>query len=1142
MNGELNAASGSSNSPQELRSNNDDDPSSSNSAPPPPSLDKLLTLPFALHLAPLPTLFYQAVPTDPSSRHPSTPSIHDDDSLHNQLRDPTIGSNLKLQPLVITPQPHDIETVSFLLQQSNALQAIRPFAQLIELLNRGDEDPHFKNLIEFFDARYESKTGRLQGTQEEEYEQMAKSNVADQQQPTRKTSVFRRIRTKTGGTQSTAASRKESSVHHRPSVSLGQSATLLKKNGLVITTASGSVARDDSVFEEDDDALDGRSSHLGSEDHQYGGRAFPTSPHSPHSPFTAHLNGHNTRAPRSAPHLVVPSRVNPSETRSIPFTIRLDLHNAGKGLCPPPPLPKVEAWRRLSASGTNSNSSRYTNNGNQVAAVTSPTSPPRNRSISIASHQGPSSAHPADGSGFSSGLRRVISPDSFRSGHSRYSSSDDQGSGSQGLARNASTEKSSTATRATSPTPPAPISPRRRGSTALGRLFTRRKKKGGSSVTADSQPEGASPTESNGLELVETSDLSIDRRGVPSLDIPLATASRRARSPSSAGPNTQDMTFSTDEVGSPHPATSGFSLDPVRENGYDDINYLQDETTALQLVDDDDPRSVEAALVPAVVAEGDKQPSSTTGGPSWAGEDVGDGQGSLPDLMSLFRGASDLALSLPKPVPKVEEEQQGSFSEKALGKQPVTTSEPNRGLKGSGSSSPARPRSRSRPLSPLQGESATPEGLYPPGSPITTRSKRSSVVSIPRLNDEAESQPQYEIQDEMDDNPFTKARLGQTTSEEEPWWPSGGVDPLPVAILSSFSLALGWKGILDLCYGEGSPVTMSGSDGGPLAALGRAVAAARAQEEGGGAESLQGSGLGSTTEALSSATSNQAEESGEPKRTWNDWHNLFLSLSKWIESYEQSRIQNGLSREIGFDPFLSPDSLPLVSQAQYSLTSGTLPSAITSDLSQQANGFRRRMGIPEGLPSNSDLLELGDYRWSRNKLGMESIATSLTLSSSSFVHYLEGLAHGSLTFESGWELDYLEALVLKSPIVAERFPPPISRAVTQPLEVTGQGKEHLNPTIPPMPSVGGSWSSKQWTCFLTQISPSRRQDQPLPTADQVEDSKVLILTPIISLQAWWSIIAIVHTVDEKFDLQILGPMEEWTGLEREDGRVGRVYI
>ncbi|PWN18659.1 hypothetical protein BCV69DRAFT_304405 [Microstroma glucosiphilum] len=1094
------------------------------------SLHKYITLPLALHIPPLPSLHYQAVPTSPSAAS-SEVSLHDThDTLEPQ--NATIGNNLRLQSLVLQPPPLDLDTISFLLDASNAAYAIEPFAQLFQLLDKADADPHFENLIAFFDARYDGKTGVLEGAEVLEDPRDHDHRLRSASGTHRQGVLGRMVSRRTGNASSRKASSAATSARSgRPSTSLGQSGTLLASLRRSGSVAAGSPmspieggnspvmlmgGEGESVFVDDD------------------GDAFAIASSTGHETYD--LAPANTAAatigpPRYAPHLVVPSRSEPGKARSVAFPVRLDLHNAGKGLCPPPPLPTSPTgggpreWSQQQPTSPTSPS---------YAAVDMGSSRSFSRGSRVRSPSQASGLEGGTGSGFTSSLKRIISPDSAISGHSGYSahSSDPQEDvGGTPLGPRSTHDSAGASSLGGKQQQPPPS--RRRTSTISRILSFRKGKKrepsfggsvfsgGGSSDVGGEDPSLMEEYESEEVPPVPP----VPAHLLPPLTIPNGREGQDA--------SQKSKVFSPLEEG-----MGGLVLSPT--SAAQATPTLGTAATTAQLSEDGQPygshllyTTDEGGLRSSSPPEdggGDEPAFASADGVTWAGAAAAEGGGALKDFLSLFREAAETALKLPA---KVEDHPLGSpstngnsaengngMSDKAKGKQPV----PAMTLSPMGTPSSER-------AAVGHGDSLFPP-VASPGASRRSSSHRSRRSVFGDMDSPALKSPGQETLHDLDNGDdeadlFTRARQGKTSNEVEPWWPSGGIDPLPVSILSALGLAFGWKGTLALCYGPGSPVTRGGK-GGELGALGRAVAMAAAERRG---------------EAFTDS-SNSAADAGKKNdcRTLSDWHRLATSISKWVELYEMTRIRSGLSREIGLDPTPAPGvaSEPLATQAQYSLTSGVIPAAVASDASRRSHAFRRRLGIPEGLPANDDGVELGDYRWSRSKLGPASAATSLTLAGASLAHYLGAIDGSDLSYSSAWELDYLEALVLKSPVIAERFPAPIGRAVALPIAEEQDGQYPRGKPCP-YPRPDGSFDASEWERWLRggKLEESQ-QGGGLKGGD--------VLTPAVSVQAWWACIAIISSStganDATIDLQILGKDEDWRDVacteEPEDS--GAVYI
>lgn len=815
----------------------------------------MVTLPFALHIDPLPSLHYQAVPRNSSDV--SLPSTAEEDPLElAQPRNSAIGNNLRLQPLIIQPPAHDLQTISFLLEHSRATEAVPHFAALLRLLATADDDPHFSALIDFFDARYDLQTGRLVG------------DTSTAPLPTRRPGRLARMVSRKRRT----SSNNNGSSASRPSFSLGQSGHILSP------TAEG----DELAVSLDDDTMSLAEEIMRARSPSGGGAA----------------------AGRTAPQLVVGAAAN----RSVIFPVRLDLHNAGKGLCPPPPAPILPRGRGASES---------------------------------------SGVRAGEGSG----LRRILSPGSDHSSH------DD----SHDLTRQTS---SGTAE-----------SKHRRSSTLQRILSSRRRSRrrdpsNGSAVSVESDAPPVPPIPSSPIE-DSMAALSFDSAGNP-------------LSPLGQGDSFDPVFLSSDEG-------HGGAFLPATKDG------LNNE---------------------------------------WAGSVSGS-----PDFLTLLRQASETALSLP-----------------------------------SSAASPSSPSAKAK------GKQAAEPGLEASHRPPSTKSS------------------QHDDDAEFEDNIFSKCARGETTEEEELWWPAGATDPLPLAILSALAPAFGWGGVFELCYGPGSP----GHASKQLRALGLAAAQANGRET-------------------------QSEDTSTHARSFADWQRLFSSMSRWVELYEMTRIRGGLSREIGLDRLetSTPSSSPSSAPAQYTLTS-SIPSSVVHDATTRSHAYRRRMGIPDGLPCQPDGFEPGDYRWSRQKLGSASVATATTLSAASLAHYFSAMAREPWVYEAAWELDYLEALVLKNPVIAERFPPPGARAVTalpapEPPS-PGDDRQHLLPRACPNPTSSGCMEVQAWREWLQGLEAGN------------------VVTPVVSVQAWWTCIALLNEAGPQgLEVQILGGGEDWREVRVGEGERG-VYI
>ena len=188
---------------------------------------------------------------------------------------------------------------------------------------------------------------------------------------------------------------------------------------------------------------------------------------------------------------------------------------------------------------------------------------------------------------------------------------------------------------------------------------------------------------------------------------------------------------------------------------------------------------------------------------------------------------------------------------------------------------------------------------------------------------------------------------------------------------------------------------------------------------------------------------------------------------------------------------------------------------VLGDATNRAHGFRRRAGIPEGLPLGPENEETIDYTWSRKRLSVEHFATALTISCDSALHYLGQLSSSKWLYRSAWELDYLEMCVFKSPLVAERFPPPGEAVVPFSQSYRpAPGTQDRSRTCP-NPDEAGAWNPDTWKQWLTSI---REGD---------------IIVPAIAWQAWWTLISVLNGADRtgrSYDLQVKSLEEPFEAL------------
>ncbi|MCO5589840.1 hypothetical protein L7F22_043809 [Adiantum nelumboides] len=265
-------------------------------------------------------------------------------------------------------------------------------------------------------------------------------------------------------------------------------------------------------------------------------------------------------------------------------------------------------------------------------------------------------------------------------------------------------------------------------------------------------------------------------------------------------------------------------------------------------------------------------------------------------------------------------------------------------------------------------------------------------------------------------------------------------------------------------------------------------------------------------------------------RSWQDWAELLRSISRWLVEYETTRVRNGMAGEYGHDILQGKVSSHVDSgfvesnfdmgKTKYmSRATYQVPRCVIKDALNKQNGFRRRHGIPEGLPIGPDGVEIGEYRWSRSRLSGNHFATATTLAANSLFHCLEQIATSDWTHASAWELDYMEMCVFRSPIVGRRFPAPGSKIVSssqtfQPDEKDEESRKRAMPC--PYPSAEGVWSSVVWRNWLSQVQNGN------------------IIVPAVSWQAWWTLIAVLNGgdgSDRALDVQLKAESEPFSALD-----------
>ncbi|TKY85521.1 hypothetical protein EX895_005683 [Sporisorium graminicola] len=749
------------------------------------ALHQLFTLAFALHLEPLPTLDYATVPYVKDAE-PSMGSNPEPENLR-------VGANTKLEPIYTRHLPHSVDTLSFLLNHTCAIDAVKPYSKLISLLDEADDDPEFRNLREFFDARYDDK-GSLVGADKEPRNRMRSiSRAASTKQSVRRPS--------------------HATEPRKPSfaASLG-GASALKLNWLRRNTQSDSPVHEAS----DDEDSHSKISSCG-----------PSNPAPPTAPYIR-----LSKRPRSSSISSSPSTSSASHHRSteydttnlVTFRIRLDLHTVG--LAPPPP--KLRSHRQADVSGLGlqrAGSGRSTassdwkkrrpsrsslsGGGAALKPVASPDS--------VASFGAVSAAADAD-SGFQQAAHSGFSEPSSISAtleanvnttKTRLAPSNE----TLGIATNADSHLSSITEGAvpsteqlTSPTTSG--KPARRPSMMSKLLDLGRKRSFLDRLTSDNQdarsaspapsqgddasghranfrsglqqhPDQATPSNEEALDLEEEDDdAAALRAGM--MQLSANDASLQARRRSSAGSS-----------GKSHAAArqTHHNLGPVQEDGMLDLTLVSSRSSAGTSYSEHVVPEESLGRRPSAGAA-----SAATKRRSAALMDGG-------DFLSLFRAASTLSLQSVQDSNQVTDDDGADVS--TPGQDSVRSSKHKQSNVAD------------------TGSTNTPSIRTPQVHPKTSSLPATPGKSVRSLDLDQSPNPYTSASNPIDASFKLGAALAQNNGEEqEAWWPCGDVDPLPISLSSALGEALGWEGIMHLCYGKGSRAAAEGNH----AALGKAAA------------------------------------------------------------------------------------------------------------------------------------------------------------------------------------------------------------------------------------------------------------------------------------------------------------------------------
>ncbi|UZJ56930.1 hypothetical protein CBS101457_006250 [Exobasidium rhododendri] len=1193
-------------------------------------LQNYFTLPFALYLRPLPHVSFLA---HQDSADSSESDFNDGASTSSKSNNYWAGTH-QLKPVVQTVPPHSLSTISILLERTGCLEGIPLWSKLIALLEEADDDPHFGNLRDFFDARFDSE-GRLIQTKKDE----GQAEDEKERGLFKGTSLF----SKRGG----------SFAKRRPSNSKSFSAALraeeTRKNGALLGRTKSKNRSGRSPDEQDLDDGSSVGEEVRSQDSSKSRLRSQSQQKSRNQPGPPYHFAPEVNVLRSSSNVFrgVGSDKSGRMQESVRFKVRLDLHNVN--LAPAPPrVPAIIHSRNSIRSKSRQQSSRL---------ASSPDSRLRDRGeIHRVTSLGASSDHILAGG---TSLHPVISPISIRSQQLSDESHSDELNG---------------------------VNPRQRGHSENVVFSQTKKYEAGlnkhssfnaaartlteSSTAANLTTEYATSSEPaydegryNPTRKASTSHSftgNSDNQRRPSIiqrlmgfggRKGLGGARRRSATTSSSiwsNPSTDDahngpeQSSNTQSEAAPERTHSRLPLEQLQiaDSVPPSDNFLANSPT---MIDSRTRQSFSAMSQGPIVEHSDwsnEEALDTAEDEGSVGSSSGfigklskrrtSSSGALPILTAPSIGAIGLTSSDLRPVQEDRVTDSVSvFSGNYHDDADIEEEEEDDAKEAESSSIWQRGddflsllRLATEVTLQLKGKQQGPSEEL--AEPDARSPKSSSTVS------ESANTPPYSTEMQLQDDKWkADSILGpflQKGLEENPesWWLCGSADPLPISFACALSSSLGWQGIMKLCYGKESRCDKSGM----FASLGKAadlegklqdesskvrnwaqdvsksnVGSPSLQDDSAAVKSLNGDEHSSYPSAEKQGTSTdtsmtvrdsptihsaafEASNNGsvhasefekgpregklaqwirkmpgrslsntfdqanpsdlypsehvkdniakeEDNRTWQDWADLLSSIFAWMEEYEACRVRNGLAREVDQSQNLAPEgktgeaevdeegarSSLLEEKVSYtSLASYQVPRCVILDAIEFNNGFRRRHGIPEGLPVGPDGQEQGNYRWARSKLTAGQFATPLLLATGSLSYSFRQLATSDWTFASSWELDYLEMCVFHSDIISTRFPSPSTNIVPsdqvyQPLKEDVEATRRA--TACPYPR-DSAWDANEWQRWLLKVQNG------------------MILVPAVSWQAWWTLIAVLNGADglgRAIDLQVKAAEEPFSALD-----------
>ena len=1217
-------------------------------------LQNYFTMPFALHLRPLPHISFLA---HQESAESSEGDLNDGASTSSHGSNYRAGMH-RLKPVLQSVPPHSLSTISILLERTGCLEAVPIWARLITLLDQADEDAQFTNLRQFFDARFDSE-GRLIRNKDGE---ASSEDEKDKGIFRGGSGLFKR----TDRRSSQAKNRSPSFVEE------GKRRGSYSSRGASNAIVGRSKSRLGLSFNQEDRS----AAEEGEVDSSVGGNVRSQTSNKSNAQPRRQPGLQNGRRQaqqqqtvyKSAPEILVPRQRQreggskggsqaTSPVRPVRFKVRLDLHNVK--LAPRPPRIPSSLTQQVSGRKRSQLSTQQ-----QVRLGTSPDNRLREGGeVRRVASTGASSDHSFVGS---LSLRPVTSPESMWSQPLSDGSHSDEHHGSrrrftgqsdpisfspsQGksaiLAKQSSVgHKSTTAGTRTASSTANTMSDFGTGSDGVEDSSSSRKPSVGyvGSVGGSMEEGKRRPSIIQRLMGLSTRKTSFNRKR--------STTSSTNRSNASQD---DDQPLSSDVGGSPQQRGSGLPLARLQptEPAASETALVTSPTT-LEV-----PGTV-PFVIPVSTREEDRPRLARTAEQSdWSNEealDTADDEGSIASssgwakLMATKRRTSSSGAS---PNPPTLGNPSGLKMESDL--RPVHEDRVFDGVSVFSGNFPDDADIEEEDSDEGEGEeeedwqnggdflsllrAAADKTLHlkpdQPDSAATEQEIRTPKSSSTRSGLHTPS-GSVQMEEKLRAEALLAAFLRNGHEENaESWWLCGSSDPLSISFACALSPSLGWKRVMELCYGRESqceragmfeslskaaelngkqendsskvrnwaqavstssvPNHPSGEEGGLPTAQFRdrsdnsggdqepvemlsSVDALPPMEHAGGtfvvgspamdddlapseSISVQGDTVGPGKQTKLAkwmnripgrSASTPAEDvqpdlfssldqrSKEKGRTWQDWAALMASIGAWMEEYETSRIRSGMARELDREPSTDvhtrrhdsgfveagqvdkeADRVVYASKASYQV-----PRCVALDALEADHGFRRRHGIPEGLPAGPDGQEMGDYRWARSKLSCGHFATSLLLATNSLSYFFSQLATSEWTYNSSWELDYLEMCVFHSQIISTRFPSPGPSIVPydqvyQPRKDDEEGNRRAMTCPYPRDNA---WHADEWLRWLRRVHSGT------------------ILVPAVSWQAWWTLIAVLNGADgsgRALDLQVKAAEEPFAALDDMDS----IYI